>query len=239
MTNSKGHLAIIPARSGSKGIPDKNIRMLGGIPLVAWSIKTAVASKLFSRIVVSTDSEEYASVAIDFGAEIPWLRDKTLSQDDTPTVDVIIDILERFENEGETYQSITLLQPTSPLRTAADILMAYRLLIEKKGNSIVSVTSCDHPPQWCNILPEDHSLENFISPEAMVPRQHLPVHYRINGAVYMAYTNPFREYRTFLCPGSYAMVMPLERSVDIDNLTDLLLAETIVGQKNYKKPWIH
>lgn len=238
MIDDKGHLAIIPARSGSKGIRHKNVRMLDGIPLMAWSIKTAIASQLFSRIVVSTDSDEYANVAKSYGAEAPMLRAGNLSQDDTPTTDVILDILERFEKEGESFVYVTLLQPTSPLRTADDLLEAYRLLARENYHSVVGVTACDHPPQWCNSLPEDLSLENFIPPQAMVPRQQLPVFYRINGAVYMAYTVHFRKHKTFLCPGSYAMVMPHERSVDIDNETDILLTETIVGQAKYIKPWI-
>ncbi len=212
--------------------------MLGGLPLLVWSIKTAIVSGLFRRIIVSTDSDEYASIGKKYGAEVPWLRRKHLSEDDTPTAQVIKDVIERYETAGETFDTITLLQPTSPLRSADDILQAHKLLTEKKGNSVIGVTTCDHPPLWCNTLPGDHSLENFIPPEAMVPRQKLPIFYRINGAVYVANVEAFKKHGTFLCPGSYALIMPAERSVDIDNETDMLLAETITGQDNYIKPWI-
>ncbi len=230
MNPSKRHLAIIPARSGSKGVTDKNIRLLGGIPLLAWSIQAAVKCRLFDRIILSTDNPEYAQIGKQYGAEAPWLRDKRLAADDTPTAEVIIDLLDRLEGEGQSFTFFTLLQPTSPLRTREDIMAAWSLLLDKEAEAIVSVCPCDHPPLWCNTLPPDGSLKEFLRPDVMVPRQQLPEQYRVNGAIYMVLTRSFRAHRTFFTPKSYALVMPRERSVDIDDETDFILAEAIINR---------
>jgi CMP-N,N'-diacetyllegionaminic acid synthase len=237
MNNKADHLAIIPARSGSKGVRDKNIRMLDGIPLMAWSIKTAAASGLFSRIVVSTDDERYAAIARSWGGEVPWLRTRDLATDQTPSGEVILDMLDRFDAQGESFSHVTLLQPTSPLRSAGDIRAGWNLLQSTGADAVIGVTPCEHPPQWSNALPEDHSMHHFINPEARVARQELPVQYRINGALYMASSSTFRSYGHFLTPGSIALVMPRERSVDIDEELDFLIAEAIINQHNFREPW--
>jgi CMP-N,N'-diacetyllegionaminic acid synthase len=227
MNENDGHIAIIPARSGSKGLPDKNIRMLNGLPLLAWSINAAIQSNIFSRVVLSTDSKEYAATGRSFGAETPWLRDKKLSDDEASSIDVILDVFRHLQREMKEYKWITLLQPTSPLRTAEDIQEAWGLLQSKNGGAVVSVSPVDHPPQWCNLLPEDLSMKNFITPEAMVPRQKLPQYYKVNGAIYMASTETILTRKSFFTPETYAFVMPATRSVDIDTETDFLVAEAL------------
>jgi CMP-N,N'-diacetyllegionaminic acid synthase len=237
MNSDAQHLAIIPARSGSKRFPRKNIAPLDGIPLLAWSIKTALAAKRFDVVLLSTDSEEYAEVGKDYGAAVPRLRNANLSGDTTSSAAVIINALSYYEAEGMRFETVTLLQPTSPLRSVADIHNAFVLIELAETQSVVGVTPCDHPPQWCNVLPDNHSLEQFIPAEYRVPRQELLLHYRINGALYLAHTDSFIKHRDFLMPGSRALIMPPDRSVDIDTNFDLLVAESIINQKNYKKPW--
>jgi CMP-N,N'-diacetyllegionaminic acid synthase len=237
MKTNKSHLAIVPARSGSKRLPGKNIIPLGGIPLLAWTIKTAHASGIFSRVILSADDEEYAAIGIDYGADVPWLRPATLASDNTPTSAVIVDLLDRLMEMGDHYDRFTLLQPTSPLRSAHDLREAQRLMNERDADAVVGVVRCEHPPQWSNSLPADGSLNDFISREAMVPGTELTPKYRINGALYMADAASFKTHRHFYTPRSVAYVMPRERSVDIDESLDLLLAGCIINQKNYIEPW--
>ncbi len=227
------HLAIIPARSGSRGLPGKNIRLLHGHPLLAWSIVAAQRSGLFDRVILSTDSEEYAAIGNTYGADTPWLRKPELAEDETSSADVVSDILERLEIQGEAYEYFTLVQPTSPLRTAEDLQGAWNLLVEKSASSVVGVSPCDHPPQWSGLLPENLSMESFLQPQFTLPRQKLPVYYRVNGAVYMAATAPFLHTKRFIGPGTYAWVMPHERSVDIDDETDFMLAGLLMQKMNY------
>jgi CMP-N,N'-diacetyllegionaminic acid synthase len=221
------HLAIITARSGSKGLPDKNIRMLNGHPLMAWSIMAARESDLYDRILLSTDSEQYARIGREYGAETPWLRNSALSGDEVSSSEVIADILIHLQQKGEPYDCFTLLQPTSPLRNAGDLQMAMQLFREKNALSVVGVTLCEHPPQWTGPLPEDLSLDGFITPEFSKPRQQLGEYYRINGAVYIADCKNYLKTRSFFTGNSYACIMPAIRSVDIDTELDFMLAETI------------
>jgi len=231
------HLAIVPARSGSRRLPGKNMILLGDFPLLAWTIKTALASGIFSRVILSCDKEEYAAAGRAYGAEVPWLRPAALAADDTPTSAVIIDTLDRLAAEGDLFDRFTLLQPTSPLRSVSDIREAERLMNEKDAEAVVGLIRCEHPPQWSNVLPPDGSLHGFIPREAMVPGTELTPHYRVNGAIYMAGTASYRAHHHFYTPRSVAYVMPRDRSVDIDEPLDLLLAETIIHQKNFREPW--
>jgi CMP-N,N'-diacetyllegionaminic acid synthase len=232
MNETRGHVAIIPARSGSRGLPDKNIRLLNGLPLLAWSILAARQSGIFSRIILSTDSETYARIGIAHGAEVPWLRDKKLADDLASSTSVVLDVLQKLRQEGNPCDWITLLQPTSPLRTAADILDGWNLLQEKHAGAVIGVCAAEHPPQWCNLLPEDLSMKGFITPEAMVSRQQLPQYYRVNGALYMASSRAFINAQSFFTPESYALVMPRERSVDIDSESDFIFAQALTRLNN-------
>lgn len=232
MSSDISHLAVITARSGSVRLPGKNVRPLNGKPLMAWSALAARESSLFKKIMLSTDSPDYAAIGEEYGAEVPWLRAPGLAGDEVSSIDVIIDILNRFSDEGRHFSHITLLQPTSPLRTATDIIAAWKLMQQKRAGAIVSVSECEHPPQWSNTLPKDLSMKDFITPEALVLRHKLEKHYRVNGAIYMAETSLFRKHRSFFTPHTYAYVMPQERSVDIDTETDFIVAGSIMKLKN-------
>ena len=133
------NIAIIPARSGSKGLPDKNIRMINGKPLMAYSIEAALNSGCFDTVFVSTDSEKYAAIAREYGASVPFLRDETLASDTASTWAVVRQVLQEFAERGELFDSFAILQPTSPLRTKENIQEAYRLLEEKQATSVVAV----------------------------------------------------------------------------------------------------
>lgn len=127
------HIAIIPARSGSKGLKDKNIKLLAGKPMVAYTIEAAKQSGIFDCVHVSTDSDEYARIAREYGADVPFLRSDELSSDTAGSWDVVRWTMAQYAKLGQVFDCVTLLQPTSPLRTDEDIQNAYRLLQEKTG----------------------------------------------------------------------------------------------------------
>ena len=125
------NIAIITARSGSKGLKDKNIKELNGKPLMAYTIEAALESKQFETVMVSTDSEEYAKIARKYGAEVPFLRSEKTSSDEAGSWDVILEVLENYAELGKMYDTVCLLQPTSPLRKVDDIINSYKILEEK------------------------------------------------------------------------------------------------------------
>lgn len=227
------HLAIIPARSGSKGLIHKNIKKLLGKPLIAYSIEAAIHSGLFDEVMVSTDSLEYAKIAEKYGASIPYLRANDLAVDNASSWDVVKDVIGRYKDEGKTFDTICLLQPTSPLRSAQDIRAAYDMLNQKKADTIVSVTEMEHSPMWVNLLPSDFSMENFIKPEVYDKnRQTLDTYYRINGALYIVKTKHLLSDEPIYGTKSFAYIMSANNSVDIDKLSDFLIAETFLKLSN-------
>ena len=151
-------LAIIPARSGSKGLPDKNIIDLNGKPLMYYTIKAAIESGCFDEIMVSTDSEKYASVARDCGANVPFLRSSVNSNDCAGSWDAVREVLNEYKKMGICFDYVTLLQPTSPLRTSDDIIGVFNLLKKEYINNVVSVSEVSHPIQWCFKLVKNNSI---------------------------------------------------------------------------------
>lgn len=222
------NLAIIPARKGSKGVKDKNIKLLKGKPLMAHTIQAAIDSEMFDRIIVSTDSEYYASIARKYGSDVPFLRDTANSSDNASSWDVVKEVLSKLKNVGQTFDSFALLQPTSPLRDGSDIKKAYKVLKQKYAESIVSVCEMEHSPLWSNVLPQDHSLAHFIRQEGEKKRQDLEKYYRLNGAIYIATVNSFLEKNTVYGEKSFAYIMETSKSVDIDTELDFIIAEAIM-----------
>ena len=227
----KNMLAIISARSGSKGLKDKNIKELCSKPLMAYSIEAALQSGVFDEVMVSTDSEKYADIAEKYGASVPFLRSEKTSGDNASSADMIREVLQMYKKRGEEYKSFCLLQPTSPLRTAEDIRNAYRIFEEKAEVAVVSVCEPDHSPLWCGQLGDDESLDGFQQRHAEQTRQQLEKYYRLNGAIYMAYVEEYIRDDFLYREGSYAYIMPRERSVDIDSEMDFRMAEVLMKEK--------
>ena len=222
------NLAIIPARSGSKGLKDKNIKILNGKPLLAYTIEVAIKSNVFDEIIVSTDSEKYAQIARQYGANVPFLRSEDLSNDTASSWDVVKGIIQRYKDLGKEFDTVALLQPTSPLRTSEDIIEGYKILVEKSANLIVGVCELEHSPLWTNKLPVDNSMTDFINPSIVgIPRQKLEKYYRINGAIYIIKTSHLLEADNIYKDKSYALIMDKKSSVDIDDEYDFIIAETI------------
>lgn len=223
------NIAVIPARSGSKGLRDKNIRLLDGKPLLVYAIEEAKKTGVFDCIHVSTDSGKYAQIACAAGADVPFLRNAETATDTASTWDAMRFVLKEYEKRGQFFDTLTVLQPTSPLRTAEDILGAFRLFEEKAANMVSSVCEMDHSPLWSNILPEDLSMENFEDEKiALLPRQSLPIYYRENGAVYIVKVTHLLSEKNIYKRKSFAYVMDRRKSIDIDEEIDFLIAERIM-----------
>lgn len=223
------HLAVIPARSGSKGLRDKNVKVLNDKPMMAYTIEAALKAGVFDVVHVSTDSQDYAQIARTYGADVPFLRDKALATDGAGTWDAVKWTLESYARAGEEFCLVTLLQPTSPLRTADDIRAAQRIFGEKDADAVVSVCEMEHSPLWSNTLPGDGNMDGFLKDARGQRRQGLSTYYRINGAVYMLKVSLLQEEPMNLYgKNTYAYIMPKERSVDIDDEYDFAVAEAIL-----------
>lgn len=225
------NIAIIPARSGSKGLQGKNIKMLEGKPLIAYTIESAIKSQLFDCIHVSTDSDEYAEIAKKEGADVPFLRSEMLATDYAVIWDVLRWVTRRYEELGRTFDTVTLLQPTSPLRDENDICQAFHIFCEKQADSVISVCEVEHSPKICNTLDADGSMQGFIDVSVVGRRQELPVYYRLNGAIYIQKTELLMEKGNLYGEKSFAYVMDKMNSIDIDDEFDFFVAEEAVRRK--------
>lgn len=222
-------IAIIPARSGSKGYKGKNIADICGKPLMFYSINAAKESGCCDEVMVSTDSKEYAQVAKECGANVPFLRSKENSSDKAGSWDAVREVLTEYKRRGEEFDYVILLQPTSPLRSAQDIKDAFSM-VDDSTNSVVSVTTVAHPVQWCFTLDETKSMKEYaMSPYCNMRRQDLQVHYQENGAIYIVDARKIMdsEYNLYL-DECKAYIMPNERSIDIDSKTDAVICEQMM-----------
>lgn len=218
-------LGLIPARSGSKSVPNKNIVMLCGRPLIAYTLEAAARASHLDRCIVSTDAEEIAAVCRAHGGEVPFLRPKELAADDTPTLPVVLHALETL---GESYDAVMVLQPTSPLRTSQDIDAAISLLdANPVADSVISVVKVgDHHPARMKYLEDGYLVDpSFAEAHEGQRRQDLLPLYLRNGAIYLTRTRVLLDQKTFKGRRSLAYVMPEERSVNIDGPFDLWVAE--------------
>ncbi|MCL6557484.1 MAG: acylneuraminate cytidylyltransferase family protein [Firmicutes bacterium] len=224
-------LGFIPARAGSQGIPGKNVIPLAGRPLLIHTLDAAKKSEVFDHLIVSTDGDEIARIAIQEGADVPFKRPPELSTGDAKGIDVLHHTMRWLEDRGRKHNCVMVLQPTSPLRTAQDITGALDLFIKRNADAVVSVCETEHHPWWSNTLPEDGCMAGFIRADVSTNRQNLPKFYRLNGAIYLAQWDFIYRSKTWFGPRTYAYVMPRYRSVDIDDPIDLALAEVLIARQ--------
>lgn len=227
-------LGVIPARIGSKGVYKKNIKELNGIPLISYTIRTALQSNQFTDLIVSTDSEEVKIIAEEEGALVPFIRESNLSHDKALAIPVIQDATSKMISiTNKKYDAICMLQPTSPLREVQDFINVVNLFKEKNVDSVISVVEVSqHPYKMVKKDPNgflspfiDWSVEN-------PPRQELPDLYTYNGAFYLTKFSTLMEENSFRGSCCYMYEMPLNRSVNIDNENDFLLAEILINKYN-------
>lgn len=228
------NIAIIPARSGSKGLKDKNIKELQGKPLMAYSIDAAYESGCFDTVMVSTDSEKYAEIARSCGAEVPFLRSEETSCDTASSWSAVREVLNGYGKIGKSFDTFCLLQPTSPLRSASDIQNAYKLYCDKASLAVISVCEAEHSPLWCGKLPDNNEFIDFMGRDAGKRRQDTGKFYRLNGAIYIVNIDRFTEQDDIdlYQRGSFAYVMSQESSVDIDTDIDFRLASVILEREH-------
>jgi N-acylneuraminate cytidylyltransferase/CMP-N,N'-diacetyllegionaminic acid synthase len=213
-------------------LPGKNIKLLCGKPLIAWTIDHAKKSKYLDDILVSTDCEKIADISKKYDANVSFLRPEELATDDAKAIDVIIHAIDYLEGQGCLYDLVMYLQPTSPLREPEDIDCAIESLFSSNAQVVVGVCEAEYPSYAMNILPPDGCMKHFLKPELINKnRQDLPIEYRINGAIYLVYSNYLKLQRSLFGEETYAYIIPRERSVDIDNEIDFKFAEFILNSR--------
>ena len=220
-------IAIIPARSGSKGLKDKNVMDLCGKPLMAYSIEAAVESKAFDRVIVSTDSERYGKIARQYGAAVMY-RGERLSQDNATTFMVLEDLLQKIKRDFDYF---VLLQPTSPLRNNRHIAEAVALFEAHYGqfDFLVSVKEAEHAGVLVKPIDTDQSLKYFDTDFSDYRRQNRK-EYSPNGAIFMAKPEAYLTRKHFFGPRSLAYRMSKIDSIDIDDIYDYEFAKTVMRE---------
>ena len=234
MSNAK-ILGVIPARAGSKGIPNKNIIDIGDQPLIKYTIDAALGSTMITDCIVSTDSDDIASLAESLGSSAPFIRPKNLSDDKALSLPVIQHAVNFMEKKyAIRYDVVIMLQPTTPLRTSEDIDKSLTALMSEKLDSVISVVEVEgnHPLRMKRIV--NNRLVNYVDQghEDMRPRQELPKVYIRNGAIYATLRDVLIVGDSFVGENSYPYVMSKEKSINIDTISDLYLAQTYINNIN-------
>ena len=225
-------IAVIPARGGSKRIPRKNIKIFCGKPMIAWSIDAALQSGCFDQVVVSTDDAEIAVVARDFGAEVPFIRPSTLSDDFTGTTAVMAHAINWFMKRGKKPQAVCCLYATAPFVSVDDLRAGHKLLIESSADYTFSVTSYAFPPQRAIRLTETGGVEMF-NPEHLHTRsQDLGVAYHDAAQFYWGRASAWSEGKVIFSSSSLPIVLPRHRVQDIDTPEDWRMAEYLFSAIN-------
>ncbi|PKF62897.1 acylneuraminate cytidylyltransferase family protein [Psychromonas sp. psych-6C06] len=224
-------LAIIPARGGSKGLPNKNIKLLNGKPLIAYTIEAALACSSITSVLVSTDDQAIYDVAINYGAQETFLRPQELATDTAMAIDNYIYTIERINREqNANIKEFVVLQPTSPLRNSEDIEQAIALFKKKQADSVISYCQEHHPISWHKYLNESGQLEDIL-PNNIDNRQALQPSYFPNGAIYV-FSYKLIASRKYYSEKSYPFIMPRTRSVDIDSIDDFNYAAFLLEKLN-------
>jgi N-acylneuraminate cytidylyltransferase len=230
-------IGVIPARGGSKGVPGKNIRLLAGVPLIAYTIRAALECSLITDVVVTTDDPEIQSIALEYGAQAPFLRPAELATDRALAIPTLQHAVREMEGRRKKeYDYVAMLQPTTPLRTSSDLDEALGRLISSDADGIISVIDVDnwHPMKMKKFV-GDRMVDYEKPPVENPPRQTLPPVYMVNGAVYATRRDVFMTRSTF--QGDYCLghKMPPERSVNIDAELDFVVAEYLLRKQTAKE----
>lgn len=228
-------LALIPARGGSKRVPRKNIRLLGGKPLITWSIEAAHGVSGICDILVSTDDQEIAKVARNAGALVPWLRPKELATDEATSVEVTLHALDWYEAKFGTLDGLLLLQPTSPFRTRETIEDGIQLFRTKGFQAVLGVSKVNGHPMWTFKIIDGYLVPFMETNELAARSQDLPSVFITNGALYLLTPTELRKYRSFTGSKILPLIMNSnEESMDIDTEWDFRLAESIATSRSEK-----
>lgn len=234
MIAGKKVLAVIPARGGSKGLPGKNVRIMCGKPLIAWSISQGLASQYIDKVLVTTDSQEIATVAEQHGASVPFLRPNLLAGDSASSIDVVLHATEYMKSIGEFYDFVVLLEPTSPLRSVSDISGALELLVYSEiAESVVGVVKveCSHPSFLYSI--KNELLQPMLGSQPIgLRRQDLQGEYFcLEGSVYASSVESLSKKRSFYHAATAPWIVDRYKSIEIDELCDFIAVEALMKAK--------
>lgn len=230
MIGGKRVLGLITARGGSQGIPGKNVKPLAGKPMIAWTIEAALACSSIDHLILSSDDREIIAIARVWGCDVPFIRPPALATADARSIDVIHHAMDQV---GAGYDYLVLLQPTSPLRLAADIDHCVAECLRHHAPACISVSPSTHSTSVLVTLRDDGRMARLMDvPTAVYQRQQLPTPYVINGAIYVAQWAWLRQAQSFMCEDTVAYRMPRERSVDIDEPMDLVIAEALLRSRD-------
>ena len=239
MYKGKKILAVIPAKGISRRLKGKNLKPLAGKPLFTWSIDAARKSACVDRVIVSTDDQEIADVAKRYKADVPFLRPKRLNKEIVSAMDVAAFVLERLKREGEEYDVIVLLQPTSPLRTAKDIdVTVKRMINNRRALSIVSVVEMDKKPEWMKTIDNNGYLKDLIDPKVLKgkgSKTYIP-----NGAIFTMYVDDLMKGGSVYSKRTICYHMAPEVSMDVDTpyefeITDYLMKKRLKQERSVRK----
>lgn len=224
-----GCVAIIPARAGSKRVPDKNVKSLMGKPIIAYTIEAAIESDLFERVVVSTDSERIAEISQHYGADVPFLRSADLADDHTPVSLVTLDALNRLDPMRDRFACVAQLMPNCPLRTCADVRASYQQFADGASESQLSVTRYGwQNPWWAMQRNQAFQLEPLFEDRITERSQDLPELFCHTGAIWWAKAEVLRRHKTYHVPNRTGWEIPWRRAVDIDTEDDWRMAELLM-----------
>ena len=226
MINGNSVLGLIPARSGSKGIKNKNTKDFMGIPLIGHTIQVSKKINYIDELIVSTDDERIKEISEKFGAKVPYLRPKHLSNDTASNIDVALHAINKIKTD-----ILIILQPTSPLRIDQDISRPLEILFEKKAKMVVSVSKVKNYPYSFQINDSNYLKSAQRIRDIKTNRQMHEDFYTVNGSTYVSFSDYFKLRKTFFTEKTYAYRMPQVRSVDIDDLDDWDLAEKLYNKK--------
>lgn len=225
-------MCLIPARKGSKGVKSKNKRMLGGRPLVSWSLELACqASDMFSEVVLSTDDPEIAAIGENFGVSVPFLRPPELAADSSKTIDVVKHALDFFRAKQRYFDAVMILQPTTPFRALIDIKKAIQIFSDKKPDSVISVVQTEsHHPILMKRISDQGYLHDFFQkePEGTRRQDYRPRAYLRNGCIYLTDVRVIDEKSSLWGDIIVPYIMPEERSINIDSELDFKICEILM-----------
>ena len=224
-------VAVIPARGGSKGLKDKNIKMIHGKPLIAWTIEAALESVYIDRLIVTTDCERIASIAKEYGAEVPFIRPANLATDEAAGIAPVLHAIEFLEKHEYSADYTMLLQCTSPLRRTIHIDESIEIFLNESVDSLTSVSELEHPPLWNRMIDKEGFLQHFIEydEKGKYQRQDFKKVYRLNGAIYIANTEKLKKEQSFFVGNVKPYLMSKQDSIDIDDEFDFEVASTFLG----------
>ena len=216
-------IAIITARGGSKRIPKKNIKEFCGKPIIAYSIEAAIESGIFEEVMVSTDSQEIADISIKYGARVPFLRSQENSNDYATTEDAVIEVLDKYQNQGKDFDMVCCIYPTAPFVTAKKLKEAIQL-INSDVDSVIPVVKYGFPPQRA-LIKKNGYMEYQYPEDSLKRSQDLEPIYHDSGQFYFCKVDVLYKTHDLISPKSVPYEIPEEEVQDIDNYSDWEIAQ--------------